>query len=371
MRTRRYSSLVWFSAVLISAQLLLPGSVGLAQEKRLFIPAVSVAIIPEAELNVIALPRNWCNYGALIDGFERKYGVNVNELNPDAGSADELQAIRDNKGGGPAAPDVIDVGLAFADGAKAEGLIQPYKVGTWDTIPAGVKDEAGYWYGGYYGVMAFMVNEDAISAPGSWADLLTPAYRAAVALSGDPRTSSQGAGAVQAASLAYTGTVQNPMPGLNYFASLYAGGSLIPVVANNATVFTGETPVRLAWDYNALNGADAAAGSPPIGVIIPSDGQLASVYVQAISAYAPHPNSARLWMEYLFSDEGQLLWMQGNCRPARIADLRARGVVPQPLLDKMPPANNVVFPTSRQMADGRAVVAAQWDAVVGADIKAQ
>ena len=44
---------------------------------------------------------------------------------------------------------------------------------------------------------------------------------------------------------------------------------------------------------------------------------LAGVYVQAISAYAPHPAAAKLWMEYLYSDEGQTAWLKGYCHPAR------------------------------------------------------
>ena len=89
----------------------------------------------EGQLTVIALPRDWCNYGAAIDGFKAKYGLTVNEVNPDAGSGDELEAIRANKDNvGPQAPDVIDVGFAFGPLAKDEGLIQPYKVSTWDTI---------------------------------------------------------------------------------------------------------------------------------------------------------------------------------------------------------------------------------------------
>ena len=65
----------------------------------------------------------------------------VNELNPDAGSGDEIEAIKANKGNtGPQAPDVIDVGLSFGPSAKKDGLLQPYKVATWDTIPDSAKD---------------------------------------------------------------------------------------------------------------------------------------------------------------------------------------------------------------------------------------
>ena len=99
-------------------------------------------------------PHDWCNYGGVIEGFKDKYGIEVNELNPDAGSGDEIEAIKANKDNkGPQAPDVIDVGFSFGPAAKEEGLIQPYKVATWDTIPDNAKDPDGYWYGDYYGVL--------------------------------------------------------------------------------------------------------------------------------------------------------------------------------------------------------------------------
>src|SRR5687768_17871982 len=113
----------------------------------------------EGELTTIALPHDWCGYGGVIEGFKAKYGLKLNELDPDAGSGDEIEAIKANKGNkGPQAPDVIDVGLSFGPSSKAEGLIQPYKVSTWDSIPEHQKDPDGYWYGDYYGVLAFEVN---------------------------------------------------------------------------------------------------------------------------------------------------------------------------------------------------------------------
>src|SRR6202030_4742575 len=147
----------------------------------------------EGQLTVIALPRDWCGYGELIDSFKSKYGLTVNELNPDAGAGDEVEAIKANKGNaGPQAPDVIDVGLAFGPSSKKDGLIQPYKVATWSTIPDSAKDADGSWYGDYYGVLTFEVNKDIIKkSPTDWADLLGPEYKNGVALAGDPRVSSQ------------------------------------------------------------------------------------------------------------------------------------------------------------------------------------
>ncbi|RQP20718.1 MAG: ABC transporter substrate-binding protein, partial [Brucella intermedia] len=115
----------------------------------------------EGELTTIALPHDWCGYGEIIKSFKDKYGLKVNELNPDAGSGDEIEAIKANKDNkGPQAPDVIDVGFAFGASAKKDGLIQPYKVATWDEIPDSAKDPEGHWYGDYYGVLAFEVNAE-------------------------------------------------------------------------------------------------------------------------------------------------------------------------------------------------------------------
>jgi putative spermidine/putrescine transport system substrate-binding protein len=45
----------------------------------------------EGVLTTIALPHDWCGYGELLAGFKAKYGIKINELNPDAGSGTEGQ----------------------------------------------------------------------------------------------------------------------------------------------------------------------------------------------------------------------------------------------------------------------------------------
>ena len=105
---------------------------------------------------------------------------------------------------------------------------------------------------------------------------------------------------------------------------------------------------------------------------MPKSGVVAGVYVQAISAYAPHPNAAKLWMEYLYSDEGQLGWLKGYCHPIRFNDLVAKGAVPQEMLDKLPPAaayEAAVFPTLGEQALMKDVVTGEWDSVVGANVQ--
>ncbi len=331
----------------------------------------------EGQLTTIALPHDWCGYGDVIAGFKAKYpGIAVNELNPTAGSGDEIQAIKANKDNtGPQAPDVIDVGLAFGPQAKKEGLVQPYKVSTWDTIPDSAKDADGYWYGDYYGVMAFGVNKDIISdTPADWSDLTKSEYANAVALAGDPRSANQAILGVMAAGMS-TGAAPGKASGeagLKYFADLNKAGNFVPVVALSGTIAQGTTPVTIAWDYNLLAWKDSLKGNPPMDVVVPKSGVVAGVYVQAISAYAPHPNAAKLWMEYLYSDEGQLGWLAGYCHPIRFNDLAKRSAIPQKLLDALPPPEGyakAVFPTLDEQAANKDAVVGGWDLVVGANVK--
>jgi putative spermidine/putrescine transport system substrate-binding protein len=324
----------------------------------------------EGALNVIALPSDWCNYGGIIERFKAKYPeIEVNELNPGAGSSDQIEAIkssRDNKG--PQSPDVVDIGFSFGEANK--DLFLPYQVSTWDTIPAGMKSADGYWYGDYYNVLGFFVNTDVQpDVPRDWSDLLDPKYKGQVAQSGDPRTSNQAVQAVQAAALANGGSLDDAMRGLEFFAELNRVGNLVPLIANDGLVASGEIPIRITWDYNALTAIDSFAGTPKAEFVVPETGQLAGLYIQAISVYAPHPNASKLWMEYLYSDEVQLVWMEGYCHPVREADMRARGVIPAELSAKLPDVSGAVFPTAQQLIAAKELITTQWDSVVGVDIE--
>ncbi|WP_269932336.1 ABC transporter substrate-binding protein [Aminobacter sp. HY435] len=358
---------------LSAAALMVTTAIASAQD----LAALEAAAKAEGQLTTIALPHDWCGYGAVIEGFKKKYPeITVNELNPDAGSSDEVEAIKANKDNkGPQAPDVIDVGLSYGPQAKADGLIQPYKVSTWDSIPDTAKDADGFWYGDYYGVLSFEVNKDLVkNVPADWADLLKDEYKNSVALAGDPRASNQAIQGVYAAGLGAgaTDAASAAEKGLAFFKELNAKGNFVPVIGKAATLAQGQTPILITWDYNALSGRDTLNGNPPVEVVVPASGVVAGVYVQAISAYAPHPNAAKLWMEYLYSDEGQLGWLKGYCHPIRFNDLAKNGKIPQEMLDKLPPAaayEKAVFPTLEDQATSKEAITKQWDSVVGANVQ--
>jgi len=223
--------------------------------------------------------------------------------------------------------------------------------------------------------MAFLVNKDLVAnSPKDWADLLKPEYSGQVALAGDPRASNQAILGVLAAGLGKGAKAGKEAgeAGLAYFAEMNKAGNFVPVIGKSGTLAQGSTPIVVAWDYNALSWAKTLNGNPPTEVIVPESGVLAGVYVQGISAYAPHPNAAKLWMEHLYSDEGQLGWLKGYCHPARFNAMVKAGKVPQDLIDALPPAasyEKAYFPTLEEVDANKAAVTGAWDSVVGANVQ--
>jgi putative spermidine/putrescine transport system substrate-binding protein len=321
----------------------------------------------EGKLNVIALPHDWANYGEIISTFKRKYGLKMDEANPNGSSSEENQAIRSLKSDSRA-PDVVDVGPSFAIAGAAEGLYKPYKVATYKSIPKNMKDARARWYGDYWGAISIGYNSNLVKpAPKTFKDLLKSDYRNKVALNGNPLTSNSAVSGVFAAALANGGSLNDVGPGIDFFSRLKKAGNFIPVDATPQTVASGQTPIVIDWDY--LNLAYRKE-FPAVkwATIIPSDGVYGSFYCQAISAYAPHPNAARLWMEFLYSDQGQLLWLKGYSHPARFQDLAKRKKIPRALLTALPSAKlyaRVKFASDAQQKAAKAKIAAEWPSKVG------
>jgi putative spermidine/putrescine transport system substrate-binding protein len=319
----------------------------------------------EGQLNVITLPADWANYGTIITTFEKKYGIKINSANPDGSSQDEINAVKQLKGQSRA-PDVLDLGQSFAVTAQQGGLLAPYKVATWDNIADNAKASDGTWYSDYGGFVAIGYDSAKITdPPTSFADLLKPEFKNKVAINGDPTKASAAFSAVYAAALANGGSFDNIQPGLDYFSKLHKAGNFVPVTGGPATVQSGQTPVLIWWDY--LEASEAAKQVPSWKVVIPSDGHYASYYVQAISKTAPHPAAARLWEEFLYSAEGQNLWLQGKARPIELDTLVKDGTVDKAALASLPqaPSGSITFPSIDQQTKAKALVAQTWAATVG------
>ena len=316
----------------------------------------------EGELNVIALPPDWANYGTMIETFTKKYGIKINSAQPDGSSQDEINAANQLRGQ-KRAPDVFDLGSNVA--LRNTNLFSPYKVATWADIPDVLKHPKGAWVSDYGGYMSIGYDAGSVPAPAEVKDLLKPDYRGKVALNGNPTQASAGFHGVMMAALANGGSADDIAPGVEFFHKLKEAGNFLPVDPTPATIASGQTPVVIDWEY--LNAGQTAKlkGKRDWKLVVPAGAVVGAFYVQAINKDAPHPAAARLWQEFLFSDEGQNIWLQGLARPVRIDAMVKAGTVDKAALANLPQVKGKpVFLTQDQLKKNQQYLLEHWEQAV-------
>ena len=322
--------------------------------------ALVAAAKKEGELNVIALPPDWANYGVIIKAFSDKYGIRVNSAQPDAASQDEINAANQQKGKS-AAPDVFDLGQSVA--LANTSMFAPYQVATFDDIPAAFKDPDDAWVNDYGGYMSIGFDSAKVPPITSVNDLLRPEYNGKVALNGDPTQAGAAFSGVLMVALSQGGSVDDVAPGVEFFRKLRAAGNFLPVDPTPATVESGQTPVVIDWNY--LNAAETAK-LPTWQLVVPPNAVVAGYYYQAIDKDAPHPAAARLWQEFLYSDEGQNLFAAGGVRPVRADQMMQAGTIDKVAVGKIPVIDGpVTVPSPDQTDKTTKYLADNWAMAIG------
>ena len=324
--------------------------------------ALVAAAKKEGTLNVIALPPTWANYGAILSAFTAKYGIKINSTLPDGTSQQEVNAVK-TENGTAKAPDVLDIGMAVA--LANTSLFAPYQVSTWSDIPTAQKESTGLWvqdYGGYMGI-GYSSKFGTIT---SLNDLLSPKFKGAVALNGNPTSANAALNAVMMVNLAEGGTPSDISKGVAFFHKLKTVGNFNPVSATGATVKAGTTEVVLNWDYLEL---PSYVGVTNWKVFVPPGTALGGYYAQAINKSAPHPAAARLWEEFLYSQAasgGQNLWLAGGARPVEQAAMQSNGSIDKTAAAKLPTVSGTpTFLSASQSTDAANYLAANWAKAVG------
>lgn len=314
----------------------------------------------EGELNVIALAPDWANYGAIIKAFSDKYRIKVNSAQPDAASQQEINAANQQRGS-DTAPDVFDLGQSVALANRL--MFAPYQVMVFNDIPPALKDPGGVWVNDYGGYMSIGYDSARVAPVGTVADLLKPAYRGKVALNGDPTQAGAAFSGVVMAALAQGGSVDDIAPGVEFFRRLNQAGNFVPVDPSTATVASGQTPVVIDWDYR--NVAERKR-LPSWRVVVPPGPAVVGYYFQAVNKGAPHPAAARLWQEFLFSDEGQNLYLAGGARPVRAEAMRRARTLDMAAYRALPPAPaRSVRLSAAQIRKAADYLAANWVKAIG------
>ena len=260
----------------------------------------------------------------LKTAFEKKYpGVTLDYSRNDEGPT-AIRLMNEAKAGRVQA-DVFD-GLTVNVPLKREGLLARIDVPNAADYPAEMKDADGTWHALLLFVFGPGYNTTMVSkadAPKTYQDLLDPKWKGKMAW--NPSSS--------AGAIGFVGNIMmsmGPDKGMDYLKSL-AKQNVVNVEASSRAildqVIAGEYPMGLMM-FNNHTVISARKGAPsdwsplePVPVAFDSLG---------IMKDAPHPNAARLLVEFLLSDEGQAVLKDADYLPAnaKIPAIKA-GLRPQ------------------------------------------
>jgi iron(III) transport system substrate-binding protein len=214
-----------------------------------------------------------------------------------------VQTIEAEIAAGKPRADVFTSSLAYQGNEfKQKGWYTPHKPATFDRIDARFKDPDGQWVAQSMFLMLGAYNTNVIKdpkdLPKTYADLLDPKWKGKL-LSAHPETSGSH-------TAFYGGIVSEKIDGGWSFLEKLGGQDMMFVKANAEAarmVTAGERPVAVA--VSSHNTMVARAKGSPVDVFAYTDGVIVNMSPQGILKTAPHPNAAKLFSEWLFSDEGQ------------------------------------------------------------------
>lgn len=275
--------------------------------------ALLEAALKEKGINSYDTGPTWANWQALFDGYQARYGIQVsfNDLGSGA-TVVRLDKERNN----PQA-DTAYYFMPFGPAAKDKGVTEPFKPTNFDKIPDVLRDADGNWFCVHKATVVFVVNKSLVKeTPKSWKALLDPKYAKSVVYL-DPRTTGIGYAIVIATTYAHGGDLDKLEAGVDYLAALQKAGSvrMIEKTTEFDKFLKGEIPVWITYDMNAYRAKYIAGLGDAIDIVIPEEGTITSPYALSLVKGGPNPNSGKLWLNYILSEEGQGLFAKGYVRP--------------------------------------------------------
>lgn len=250
----------------------------------------------------------------ITEGFEAKYpGIKLQGARMSSSEA-ALKIMNESRAGKLQADVFDNTALAFR--LMAAGLVENYKPEAAQSFPAARKEANGAWTALNLYVMTAAYNTEMVpekDVPKTLTDLLDPKWKGRIAWTNDPTTAGPpGFIGVQLTSM-------GQQVGMNFLKRL-AQQNIVNVPASQRVVLdqviAGQYPLALmTFDYHSVISANQ--GAPVKWLPIGPAAQLPNPI--GLMKNAPHPNAAKLFLEYVLSPEGQTVFRDANYLPANPA----------------------------------------------------
>jgi putative spermidine/putrescine transport system substrate-binding protein len=285
---------------------------------------VSASNFPD-KLFIYAVQTGWSNWGALMEDFESKYDVPLNDDQRSSGEA--LSHARQN------AQDpnhsAMNGGYTFGVVARNDGLTQPYKPANYDKVPDSLKTDDGHVTATRRMTTAVVYRKDlyeeqGIEPPESWEDLKREEIAAKTQY--QPPQAAVGLAGALSINNAYGGSLDDVQPVIDFYNEVKEKGAVF--AGNVEQKFSkGEIQTFVEYDYTGLDlkyNADSVS-EDQVGVKFlngpEGKGALNQPYGYAMLKDAPNPEACKLFMDYVLSKEGQRKFFDAFVRPIRADEL--------------------------------------------------
>lgn len=286
---------------------------------------VGASSFPE-KLYVYAVQSGWSNWPALMDVFEERHGVALND--DDRSSGEALEHMRQRAQN----PDhsAYNGGYTYGIIAKNEGFLTGYKPKNWDQVPEKLKTDDGEMTATRRMTTAVTYRKDiyeerGLDAPETWDDLLHPDIMQDLAL--QTPTAAVGLATALSVNNARGGSLDDVQPVVDYYTQIQEGGA--EFTDNFLAQFTkGEYATFIRYDYSGLNlkynNEDIAEENVGVALLQGENGDAGAFnqpYGYGMIDGAPNPEACKLFMDYVLSTEGQRQFLDAYVRPIRAPEL--------------------------------------------------
>ena len=246
----------------------------------------------------------------LVSGFEAKYGVKVEYARGDS-QGNLLKLMGEQKAGAMQA-DVFAMTSGLKPLLEANAVMKIDLEGA-KALPPEFKDPNGYWVAANYYVMTAAVNTDLVpekDRPKTDDDLLDAKWADKIVWKPNDTSGAPGF-------IGHILRVLGEDRGMAYLRKLKE--QRIKSVSASARavldqVIAGEYPIVLQI-FNHHAALSAKKGAPAQWLTL--EPVMVQTELHAMTASAPHPNAAKLFLEYMISKEGQLIFQKADYFPTR------------------------------------------------------